>query len=110
MDSRRMSPGSVPHCAIHFLPLMRAQKERSCQRDEKFTRSRTTSESDSRTEPSHPCALHVNARPRVPLPCNVHCALDDASEHTAPHHDWHVDLCGPLAIDMWGRARASLVV
>src|SRR6266436_3833307 len=37
MDSRRMSLGSIPHRAPHFLPLIHAQKELPCQRDVKFT-------------------------------------------------------------------------
>jgi len=54
--------------------------------------------------------MYINARPPVPLPRNVHCALDDASVHTAPHRDRYVNACGPLAIDMWRCSRASLVL
>jgi len=95
-----MNLDSVPHRTLHLLPLVRTQKERSRQRDVQFAcyvRVRA---------PEH---MHVDARPGVTLPRNVHCALDDTSERTA-HRDRYVNVCGPLTIDVWCCARAALVL
>jgi hypothetical protein len=97
-----MSLGSVPHRTLHLLPLVCTQREWSRQRDVQFARYVLV-----RT-PEH---MYVDARPRVTptLPRNVHCALDDASERTA-HRDRYVNVCGPLAVDVWCCARAALVL
>jgi hypothetical protein len=107
MDSRGMSLGSVPHRTLHLLPLVRAQKKRSRQRDVQFARYVRVR---VRAVPEQ---MYVDTRPRVRVratpPRNVHCALDDASERTA-HRDRYVNICGPLTIDVWCRARAALVL
>jgi hypothetical protein len=103
-----MSLGSVPHRTLHLLPLVRAQMERSRQRDVQFARYHVRVRVRVRA-PEH---MYVDARPRVTtgtLPRNVHRALDDVSERTA-HHDRYVNVCGPLTIDVWCCARAALVL
>ena len=111
-----MSLGNVPHRTLHLLPLIRAQKERSRQRDMQFfTRShvprvRTTPKRMRMRMHRHDAAT---ARPRVQVPPfsrNAHCALDDASERGTAQRDRHVDVCGPLAVDVWRSARAALVL
>lgn len=73
-----MGLGSVSHGTFHLLPLVRAQKERSRQRDVQFARYVRVR---VRAAPEH---MYVDSRPRVrvraTLPRNIHRALDDASK------------------------------
>ena len=116
-----MSFGNVPHCTLHLLPLIRTQKERSRQRDVQFfTHSPVPRVSPRvRTAPKRMrMRMHrdsdATACPRrVQLPSvfrNARCARDDASERGTAQRNRHVDVCGPLALDVGGCACAALVL
>jgi hypothetical protein len=113
-----MGLGNVPHNTLHLLPLIRAQKERSRQRDVQFIAHRrlVVPRPRLRTTSNSTCMHGDDAR--LPL-CrfrNTHRALDDASKRSssrtaaAAQFDGHVDVCGPLTIDVWRCARATLVL
>ena len=119
--SRRMSFGNVPHRTLHLLPLIRAQKEWPRQRDvQLFTHSpvprvphrvRTTPKRMRLRLHRHNDATAYPRRVQVPSVFrNAHGARDDASERGTAQCDRHVDVCGPLALDVGGCACAALVL
>lgn len=118
--SRRMGLGNVPHRTLHLLPLIPAQKERPRQRNMQFPTlsavpriAHIVQTTPKRTRIMHRHDAAGTARPRVQVPPsfrNAHCALDDASERGPAQRDRHVDVGGPLALDVWRCARAALVL
>ena len=116
-----MSFGNVPHCTLHLLPLIRTQKERPRQRDVQFFthspvprnphRARTTPKRMRMRVHRHNNATACPRRVQLPSVFrNAHCARDDASERGSAQRDRHVDVGGPLALDVGRCARAALVL
>ena len=107
-DSRRMGLGSIPHRALHILPLTRAQKKRPGQRDVQLAHVRHRS-CAARSRILGTKHVQVRARRgRHLFARNVHGARDDALERTA-QRERDVDVSCPLSIDVRRRTRAPLV-
>ena len=108
-DSRRMGLGSIPHRALHILPLTRAQKKRPRQRDVQLAHVRQRSCARlRRTLGPKDVQVRAHRRGRHVFVRDVRGASDDASERTA-QRERNVDVGCPLSVDVRRCARAPLV-
>jgi hypothetical protein len=101
-----MRLGSVPHRALHLLPLTRAQKERAGERDMQLAQVPYAC-AHTRSRLVTPNRVHI--RPCYLPSRDVQGARDDTSE-CPPQRERDIDVRGPLPVDVWGGTRTSLVL